>query len=97
MSDAGLHDECRRKERELRSLVSGQAAEITRLGKELDAAEGLLIRADDKLGGANGWAAFEADERLRRAEELVREARGIIRKHNRRKAFTTGLGLPGLD
>ncbi len=95
MSKSGVHDECRRRERELEALVSGQAHEIVRLGKELDAAEGILIHAD--LPGANGWAALEADERLRRAEELVRDARRIMRKHNRRKAFTTGLGLPGLD
>lgn len=89
MSKQGPHDECKRVERELRATVSGQAREITRLGNELEAAEGLLIRADDKLGGANGWASLEIDERVRRAEELLADARAILRKHGRRKAFLT--------
>lgn len=97
MSESGEHDECRRLERELRALVGGQANEITRLGRELDACEALLMRADDKLKGANGWAALEADEQMRKAIERIEEARTIIRKHTRRKAFTTGLGMPGLD
>lgn len=97
MSESGEHDECRRRERELEALVSGQANEIVRLGNELDATEGLLLHANDAVKGSNGYAELQADEALRRASEHIQEARGIIRKHTRRKAFTTGLGLPGLD
>lgn len=97
MSKSGEHDECQRRERELQALVGGQASEIVRLGRELDAVEALLVRSEDKLTGQNGWAALEADDQMRRAIERIEEARIIIRKHHRRKAFTTGLGLPGLD
>lgn len=97
MSESGPHDECKRRERELRALVSGQAKEIVRLGDELDAVEGLLIHAHDAADGLNGHANLQADEALRRASEQIEAARRFIRKHKRRKAFTTGLGLPGLD
>lgn len=97
MSESGVHDECRRRERELEALVSGQAREIARLGDELDAVEALLLRAAHETKANRGYAELEADEALRRAEEQIHKARVIIRKHGRRKAFTTGLGMSGLE
>ena len=97
MSDSGVHDECRRRERELEALVSGLSKEIVRLGDELDCAEDLLIHAKEAVNGENGFADLKADEALRKANESIEEARRYIRKHKRRKAFTTGLGLSGLD
>ncbi len=94
MSKSGPHDECKRRERELEALVLGQANELARLGRELDDAEALLLRAHT---GDDEYATLEADERLRLAADKIEEARVILRRHKRRKAFTTGLGMTGLD
>ena len=44
MSKSGLHDECKRRERELETLVEGQAAEINRLSEELDERDQFIAR-----------------------------------------------------